>query len=1200
MFKLDLNRAARPLQVLRALITSAMLAVVAVPAVAFHFPWDQGHDTTNSNDPPPPGPCGTPECDPCNEGGTRSPVYAATGHCFWSDTDVVLRGRPYLGVSRSFNSNDPVSGLFGNGWTIDFDIALYPSTRGTTRLRIFKAPNGKRFEYTRNADQGGPTNPIGTYTPPASRFEQVVETAQGVTMTSLDGTRHLFALDGRLLERIDPNGNRVQFSYDSALRPVRMADLNGRSLNIAYNASSRIDTVTDHTGRVWRYGYDVAGNLLSVTDPLLGVLRYQYTAYRPTGDAFSYSLLTRVTDPSNVELVAFTYANGRVTAYNEGANTFTYTRPASNTTLAGTVTVTDRLGARNIFVYGAQGLVTRDTDGLNFVRTYTYDANGRRLTEVDERGGTWTSTYDSLGRTLTRTNPLGETTTMGYTGAEPRPVQFTSPTGRITRLQYGATGNLTALTDALGAVTRMDWNAAGDPISVTDAMGGTSTTTYNAVGLPTGTADALGRTTTYEYDSLGRVTRRTNAAGESSTYGYDVLDRITSVTDALNNTVTLVYDAASRILSVTDQKGSTTTMSYDGFGRLATETAPDGRVTTYAYRLDNLLDRVTNPDGTVLSYLYDANKRLTRQTAGSDVINYTYNARGELTQSSGTGGTVSYTYDNAGRVLTETSNGRTITSTRNAEGERVQFSLQSGGTTQYTRDARGLITEVTAGPGTFTFTRDALGRRTRLGLPNGSAASYAFDAAGQLQSLSHDGAFNAEYQYNYDPAGRILGIAGAEAGWTYAYDQLGRVTSANRPTESRAYVYDAVGNLQGNGAQHDVNHRLVSDSAKTYTYDDRGNLTLEVDRTSGARVAYTWNVRNQLTQVQFFPSATAAANRTLSFTYDPMGRRSTKTDGGVQLRYVYDGFDLVATLNASNATLSTTTFGSEIDDPLVTVGPTGARFYHTDHQGSVAALSGDSAVTTRLSYDPYGSTTTTGEAPAASFAYTGREKDADDLYYFRSRYYSPSKQRFLSEDGIGLAGGLNPYAYVDGDPVNATDPTGECPFCVAAAIQYARCVATCSAISAAANALTGGCADAGDILGDCATDCLNPLNWGGKGAAKASARASARAGRNMASGANRPIKVGPNDGVIYRVPGNATGSGKPYIGRSDDLAQRTRNGRDGRDRSQAEVIGTYPKGDVNAARRAEQQAINDNGGVPNLDNRRNEIAPSKWPDYGVK
>ena len=75
-------------------------------------------------------------------------------------------------------------------------------------------------------------------------------------------------------------------------------------------------------------------------------------------------------------------------------------------------------------------------------------------------------------------------------------------------------------------------------------------------------------------------------------------------------------------------------------------------------------------------------------------------------------------------------------------------------------------------------------------------------------------------------------------------------------------------------------------------------------------------------------------------------------------------------------------------------------------------------------YSPYGQAITLGPDGGNSLQYTGRENDGTGLYYYRARYYDPILKQWLSEDPIGMEGGINLRQYVNGNSISFNDPLG--------------------------------------------------------------------------------------------------------------------------------------------------------------------------------
>lgn len=179
----------------------------------------------------------------------------------------------------------------------------------------------------------------------------------------------------------------------------------------------------------------------------------------------------------------------------------------------------------------------------------------------------------------------------------------------------------------------------------------------------------------------------------------------------------------------------------------------------------------------------------------------------------------------------------------------------------------------------------------------------------------------------------------------------------------------------------------------------------------------------------------------LWFKYDYMGRRYYKKSifQGVttQLYYLYDGWNLVAELNASGTLLRDYTYGVDPSDGagagalLCMTNHVGStkhyNYLHNSHGDVVGFTNSSGTIIGAYEYDPYGKQIRSEDTAGTEnpFGYSGQYTDKETgLVYYGKRYYNPSMGRFINKDPIGLDGGHNLYAFVGNNPLNSWDVRG--------------------------------------------------------------------------------------------------------------------------------------------------------------------------------
>jgi RHS repeat-associated protein len=103
-----------------------------------------------------------------------------------------------------------------------------------------------------------------------------------------------------------------------------------------------------------------------------------------------------------------------------------------------------------------------------------------------------------------------------------------------------------------------------------------------------------------------------------------------------------------------------------------------------------------------------------------------------------------------------------------------------------------------------------------------------------------------------------------------------------------------------------------------------------------------------------------------------------------------------------------------------------------DGLGSVrSAVDNNTTVLQSVGYDPFGNPINPTGIDQTMYGYTGEPEDENGLVYLRERYLNPSIGSFLSldrtEGNPDRSQSLNRYAYVEGNPINLTDPSGLAP-----------------------------------------------------------------------------------------------------------------------------------------------------------------------------
>ncbi|WP_416975123.1 putative T7SS-secreted protein [Streptomyces sp. 4F14] len=1021
------------------------------------------------------------------------PIDLASGRMYLPQTDVTLPGPLPVVLKRRVESGYRLGRWFGPSWSSTFDQRLEIDAEGV----VLVTEDGLLLAYPHPAP-GVPTLP--SYGPRLTLDRE----DGGYTVTDpLTGrVRHFGDRGGDLavLEQIDDrNGNWITLEYDTEGTPLGVTSSSGHDVRVT-TAEGRITAlrlaltdevlksyrytdgnltdVVNSSGLPLRFTYDEAGRVTSWTDTNDRSYAYEYDdqdrCIAETGEAGHMAL--RVTyDDTDPE------TGLRVTTTTTGEG---HTRRFLVNDDFQVVADTDPLGAVTHYRRDRYNRLLAHTDPLGHVTSFTYDEQGNVTSVVRPDGRETRSEYDALGLPVKRVSPDGSVIRQTYDARGNR-TSLTTPNGRTTHFTYDAGGHLTTVTDPHGHTTTIVPDRTGLPLRITDPLGATTHYTRDPHGRPTTITDPVGATTHLEWTTEGRLTRRTAADGTTETWTYDGEGNCTSHTDQLGGVSRFEYthfdlltartgpdgvryefthDTELRLIQVTNPQGLTWSYAYDPAGNLTTETDFDDRVLTYSYDPAGRLTSRTNTLGTTVTFERNPLGQVTRKDTAGQVTIYAYDLTDNLALATGPDGTtLTILRDRFGRIHSETVDNRTITYTYDDLGRRTGRTTPTGATTTWSYDAAGRRTNMLASGRSIDFTYDDAGRELTRRIGGSVTFNHAFDQLGRLTTQSVTGPANTRLQhrsYSYRADGNLTGIDDHLTGSRrFDLDVTGRVTAVHAANWTETYAYDTAGNQtradwpvshpghEATGERTYTGTRITRAGQVRYEHDALGRVTFRQKSRLSRKPdtwRYEWDAEDRLISV------TTPAGTCWSYTYDPLGRRTSKlrlagdgTTVAERVDFSWDGNTLCEQTSESSdfpnlivitwnhrglrpiaqteRIAAATAPQSEIDSRFFTIvtDQVGTPTELIDEQGEIAW---------RKRSTLWGATAWAADSTAYTpLRFPGQYFDPETgLHYNYFRHYDPEASRYLTPDPFGLAPAPNPVTYVH-NPHVQTDVLGLAP-----------------------------------------------------------------------------------------------------------------------------------------------------------------------------